>query len=216
MTETLQPSPPQSVEEEKRQDLAKTAEELTPAQKQARAQDAAPSTGLSDAVKQQSHLPTDIGTTNKDDVAAAIASASQKPVAQPPTPTPTKKDDDSKSVPGSFANVGWTAFSKLPNPGDEEALEVLAKNHTPEQLSDLYKGTRPDTTQDSLSNDVLATYLKENYYGEWYHNTAAMFFAVFFTWLLTRLGGGLFVCFIVGAFLGTCFMSGPRSRLCLF
>ncbi|KAI7867816.1 C2 domain-containing protein [Spinellus fusiger] len=127
---------------------------------------------------------------------------------------PTAQPTASLSVPGSFetkptsvlldeCRVGWTAFSSLPNPGDE----ANALSMSPEALSALYQGTR---SQETLPDDVIEKFLSEAYYGEWYHHTGFMLFTVFFTWLVTKLGGGLMACLVIGAFLATYHQTNMR------
>ncbi|KAI9316811.1 C2 domain-containing protein [Dichotomocladium elegans] len=192
---------------------AVAAEGLSPAQKQAKALGQVQDTGLSDAVKSTQeknatgNLTTDIGTNDAGEVMQAVASASAKPVqpAQSETPAPEKK------APGAFppAKAGWTAFSQLPNPGDEKAMEILKAEFTADALVGMYKGTR-NTDSSDASKDLLGQYLNESYYGEWYHNGAVMLFSVVFTWLLTKLGGGLMMCLVVGAFLATYYQTSMR------
>lgn len=194
------------------------AEDLTPEQKRAQAEDNIQHTGLSEAFSKSQekhrtgHLATDLGTSDTAQVMQALASANAKPVAdtkqpshdEPSTavaPTPSNK------TPGSFppARVGWTAFSSLPNPGDEKTMEALKETFSTDALVDMFKGSRNSDGSETLSNDLLAQYLNESYYGEWYHNAGVMIFSVVFTWLLTKFGGGLMMCLVVGAFLGKCY-----------
>ncbi|KAK9376941.1 C2 domain-containing protein [Lipomyces chichibuensis] len=49
----------------------------------------------------------------------------------------------------------------------------------------------------------LEYYLKDKFFGDWYHNSAIIFFTSFVSWLIARLGGGLVWIFIVMAFAST-------------
>lgn len=98
-------------------------------------------------------------------------------------------------------NIGWTDFSNLPNPGDEAAMTEFSKTHTPEEIKQLYEDRSRSSNGDD-QNDLVAQFLDEKYYGEWFHNCGVVFIAIFFTWLLTRFRFGLISCFIVGAFFG--------------
>ncbi|KAI9309205.1 C2 domain-containing protein [Cunninghamella echinulata] len=140
------------------------------------------------------------------------------------TKTVEKKVSDtslksSSAVPGSFQsntyglpdwyNVGWTAFSELPNPGDEAALEALkVADASEDALYQRYNTARPD--KQPSNTDLISQFLSEAYYGEWYHNAGVMIFAVASTWLQTKLGGGLMGCLVIGAFLGTYYQSSIR------
>lgn len=96
--------------------------------------------------------------------------------------------------------VGWTGFSRLPNPGDEKAMTELLKTRTTEQVQDLFQSARTSNGDDI--NDFITQFINEKYFGEWYHNCAVVFISIFFTWLLIKLRFGLMSCFIVGAFFG--------------
>ena len=188
-------------------------EEPSPAEKAAKAKENISSTGFSKAFEkgQQKHskgqLATDLETSDASSVMQAVANANAKPVAAPPQDNSTGQKDEVKP-PGAFvhknklAQAGWTSFSKLPNPGDEKAMEDLSKEFNTDALVEMYKGSRNSNGSEALSNDLLAQYLNESYYGEWYHNAGVMLFSVVFTWLITKLGGGLMACLVVGAFLG--------------
>lgn len=172
-------------------------EEQTPEQKKAQAQEALPSTfkGKDTGGKAES-MPTDVGTSNASDVAAALDAASKAPKAttttsQPaPGAYPTQKDS---RIPDWY-KVGWTSFSELPNPGEDSKVEQ-------------YKAGMAASAQPVDNNekhqDMLAEFLKESYYGEWYHNAGAILVTVLFTWILARIGSGLMSCLVIGAFLGT-------------
>lgn len=184
--------------------MAAQSEELTPEQKKQLAKDKAPDTGLSDAINSKKQakgaLATDLDTNDTNEVLAAVANASAKPVAE---------KQQQQQPPGSFnaepkkspSQAGWTSFSKLPNPGDESALETLKQSFSTDALVDMFKGSRT-SDKSALHNDLLAQYLKDSHFGEWYHNAGCIMFTVFSTWLLTKLGGGLMACLVIGAFSG--------------
>ncbi len=152
-------------------------------------------------------MTNDQGTNDSKTLANAIASADAKPTKTVPVEAPAKKS------PGSFtseAKAGWSAFSQLPNPGDEEAIAELGSKLGLDSLIHMYKGTRTPPSVHDNNQDLVSQFLKEAYYGEWYHNTAVMLFTVVFTWLLTRLGGGLMACLVIGAFLATYYQTSIR------
>lgn len=129
-----------------------------------------------------------------------------------PTDNTPESSTSTSSTPGSFQksngnlpdwyNVGWTSFSDLPNPGQEQDLETLKKSlgGSTDALVDKYSTSRPD--KGTSKHDLISHYLSEAYYGEWYHNAGVMIFAVASTWAQTKLGGGLMGCLVIGAFLG--------------
>ncbi|GAA5810280.1 hypothetical protein MFLAVUS_003700 [Mucor flavus] len=135
--------------------------------------------------------------------------------AAPTTATTVKK------TPGSFVkeaapaipdwyNIGWTAFSNLPNPGDEKAMAEFLKTHTPEQVKEAYYNSR---SSNGNVDDFIAQFVNEKYFGEWYHNCGVVFVCIFFTWLLIKLRLGLMSCFIVGAFFATYYRTSiKRTR----
>jgi hypothetical protein len=153
--------------------------------------------------------------------------SSPSPVPSPPTSIDDKNESgavtdtvasgssSSPSAPGSFQksngnlpewyNVGWTSFSDLPNPGNEQDLETLKKTlgGSSDALVDTFSTARPDKGSNS-KHDLISHFLSEAYYGEWYHNAGVMIFAVASTWVQTKLGGGLMGCLVIGAFLGKC------------
>lgn len=49
----------------------------------------------------------------------------------------------------------------------------------------------------------LEYYLKDQLYGDWYHNAAVIFVTSFLSWLVARLGGGLIWIMIIMAFTST-------------
>jgi hypothetical protein len=167
-------------------------EEMTPEQKMAQAQAALPSTfqGKDTGGKAES-MPTDLGTNDASAVAVALASAATAPAVQgAPGAYPAQK---SSGLPDWY-KVGWTSFSDLPNPGDEKATEEYKASVA---ASGYVEGVAEKQA------DMLAEFLKESYYGEWYHNAGVILFTVVFTWLLARIGSGLMSCLVIGAFLGT-------------
>lgn len=154
-------------------------------------------------------LATDIGSTDNKKVAEAFADPLTNSNTKSSTSTPNKKK------PGSFVedplragipdwyNVGWTAFSNLPNPGDEKAMAEFSKTHSEELIKETYYKSRSSNGE---VDDFIAQFIAEKYYGEWYHNCGVVFVAIFFTWLLIKLRLGLMSCLIVGAFFGkNCF-----------
>lgn len=148
-------------------------------------------------------MTNDQGTNDSNTLANAINAADAKPTKTAPL----------KKSPGSFtsdAKAGWNAFSKLPNPGEEEVMAELQSKLGLDSLINMYKGTRTTSVASEKDHDLVSQFLKEAYYGEWYHNTAAMLFTVVFTWLLTRFGGGLMACLVVGAFLATYYQTSIR------
>jgi Ca2+-dependent lipid-binding protein len=177
------------------------SESQTPADKQAQAEKKAQV--VLDSIPQlkaQAAMPNDQGTNDSKVLASAIANADAKPV----------KQLSKEKAPGSFisdSKVGWDAFSTLPNPGNEQVMEELASKLGLDALISMYKGAR---TSNKSEQDLVSQFLKEAYYGEWYHNAAAMLFTVVFTWILTRFGGGLMACLVVGAFLATYYQTSIR------
>ncbi|KAI9473518.1 MAG: C2 domain-containing protein [Benjaminiella poitrasii] len=160
------------------------------------------------SLKAQASLGNDQGTNDANVVGSAIAAAKAKPV---------NKKSVSSSPPGSFvasfdSKVGWNAFSAAPNPGDEQAIAELNSKLGLDALINMYKGVRSSSTTDSTDDqeDLVSHFLDKAYYGEWYHNAAVMLFTVVFTWLLTKLGGGLMACIVIGAFLATYYQTSIR------
>lgn len=157
-------------------------------------------------LKQDKSIQNDQGTNDSTTIANAIASANEKPVKNKEV-----SDQSAKKTPGSFHSqdkkVGWDAFSQLPNPGDEKSIEELNNALGLDTLISMYKGARTTNKQEE---DLVSKFLNESYYGEWYHNGAVMLFTVVFTWLLTRFGGGLMACLVVGAFLATYYQTSIR------
>ncbi|KAI8070191.1 C2 domain-containing protein [Thamnidium elegans] len=149
-------------------------------------------------------MSNDQGTNDSNTLANAIATADTKPIKASQAPL--------KKSPGSFVSdtkTGWNAFSQLPNPGDEDIMAALGSKLDLEELINMYKTNRT-TTSSEPPEDVVSQFLSETYYGEWYHNSAAFLFTVVFTWLLTRFGGGLMSCLVVGAFLATYYQTSIR------
>ncbi|CEP18279.1 hypothetical protein [Parasitella parasitica] len=185
-------------------------ESLSPADKKAEAEKKANVVTESlPKLKADVSMANDQGTNDSTILANAIASAESKPVKKLPQDQ-QKTSSSSLPKPGSFVSdkkVGWDAFSTLPNPGDEQAIEELGSKFGLDALIGMYKGAR---TGNKSEKDLVSQFLKEAYYGEWYHNAAAMLFTVIFTWLLTRFGGGLMACLVVGAFLATYYQTSIR------
>ncbi|KAI7888150.1 C2 domain-containing protein [Mucor mucedo] len=161
----------------------------------------------------KSPLATDIGSTDNQKVAEAFAD---------PSTNAKSMSSSTKKTPGSFVedpikagipdwyNVGWTAFSNLPNPGDEKAMAEFSKTLTEEQIKDKYYNSRSSNGE---VDDFIAQFISEKYYGEWYHNCGVVFVAIFFTWLLIKLRLGLMSCLIVGAFFATYYRTSiKRTR----
>lgn len=167
--------------------------------------------------KDKAPLATDIGSADNEKVAEALSNVPTITTTPPPTsssppkkasPPPTAKS----TTPGSFVqdplkpgipdwfHVGWTSFSNLPNPGDENAMAEFSKTHSPEEVKELY--AKPRESNGSYEDDFIAQFINEKYFGEWYHNCGVVFVAIFFTWLLIKLRFGLFSCLITGAFFG--------------
>lgn len=163
-------------------------------------------------------LATDIGSTDNKKVAEILSKSSNTTTtntSQPPAANKTSPPATSatkSATPGSFEqdsvkpgipdwyNVGWTGFSKLPNPGDEKAMAEFSKTHNPEEIKELYSKSRE--SNGVYEDDFITQFIDEKFYGEWYHNCGVVFIAIFFTWLLIKLRFGLISCFITGAFFG--------------
>jgi Ca2+-dependent lipid-binding protein len=183
------------------ENVTKQSEELTPEQKKALAKEKA--SVVLESLPTKDEAPTltnDQGTNDAATLAAAISAADNKPTKEIPR----------QNTPGSFAKkenpFGWNAYSSLPNPGEEDKVTELNDKLGLDSLINMYKGQRSTDEQ----KDLLGQFLNEAYYGEWYHNSAVMLFTVVFTWLLTRFGGGLMACLVVGAFLATYYQTSIR------
>ncbi|KAL0082033.1 C2 domain-containing protein [Phycomyces blakesleeanus] len=175
--------------------------EASPAQKQAQAETKANVTPLPSLPTTQ--LQTDLKTTKTSEVFDTIQAAQAKElVTEKQMEPPGSYSSQPKGLPDWY-RVGWTAFSNLPNPGDEEAMSKIPDNFGPEALAALFNSPGRPTFSDANQEDLVSQFLSEAYYGEWYHNTAVMLFTVVFTWLITRFGGGLMACLVIGAFLAT-------------
>ncbi|KAI9275987.1 C2 domain-containing protein [Sporodiniella umbellata] len=174
---------------------------MTPADKKAELEDRAKVVLDSLPSMPSAILGNDQGTNDSSVIAAALAAANAKPVqnAAPGAFVPKSKTEE--------AMIGWNAFSKLPNPGDEVALGALASQLGLDQVIEIYKGSRTETKN---HEDMVSHFLSEVYYGEWYHNAAVMMFAVTFSWFLTWCGGGLMACLVIGAFLSTYYQASIR------
>lgn len=183
------------------QKITEISETLTPADKKASLEKQAKVVLDSLPSKPSLALENDQGTNDTFTVKSALAAADNKPVKSVVSPGSfsTTTNDENK--------VGWNAFSKLPNPGDEESLETLANHLGLDEVINMYRGVR---TESKDPEDIVSKFLNEAYYGEWYHNAAVMLFAVTFSWLLTRCGGGLMACLVVGAFLATYYQTSIR------
>ncbi|RUS23038.1 hypothetical protein BC937DRAFT_93080 [Endogone sp. FLAS-F59071] len=165
-------------------------------------------------------IATDLGTHDANEVAKALNKVQKKPVittgttddkrlstASTAMDTPKSASpplENAPKVPGSYPvhpggklpewyKVGWTAFAGLPLKtsgldDDEAAAQVNARQET----------------------DMLADFLSEAYYGEWWHNAGAFIIAVIFTWIIAKFGGGLGACLVIGAFLATYYQTSIR------
>lgn len=151
-------------------------------------------------------LATDIGSTANDKVAETLArpvnnsnnkQTSKAPGAYVEQPVPIKG-----GIPDWYS-VGWTGFSNLPNPGDEKAMQAFAKTHSAEEIKRIFED-RSRSSNGDYASDLVAQFVNEKYFGEWYHNCGVVFVAIFCTWLLIKIRLGLMSCLIVGAFFGKC------------
>ncbi|KAI8973424.1 C2 domain-containing protein [Mycotypha africana] len=108
--------------------------------------------------------------------------------------------------------VGWTGFSDLPNPGDGAAMAKFAQHHSENDIKQLYND-RSRSSNGEYSKDLIAQFVSEKFFGEWYHNCAVVLIAIFFTWLLSKFRFGLMSCLIVGAFFATYYRTSiKRTR----
>ncbi|KAF5096869.1 hypothetical protein D0Z00_002606 [Geotrichum galactomycetum] len=72
--------------------------------------------------------------------------------------------------------------------------------------------TADEADEDLLYNTtILESYLQDKYYGEWYHNAALLTITAFFSWIITRLGGGLPSVFCIAAVTATAFRTSVRK-----
>ncbi|KAI8333575.1 C2 domain-containing protein [Chlamydoabsidia padenii] len=160
---------------------------------------------------------------NVDSPTSFLPDTNETQVLQHSTTTVTTSTTSSVSTPvapGSFKKsngnlpewykVGWTAFSDLPNPGQEQDLEILKASlgGSTEAMINSFMTSRPDKIPDQ--HGLLSQYLGEAYYGEWYHNAGAMLVAVAGTWVQTKLGGGIMGALVIGAFLGTYYQTSMK------
>ncbi|KAI7864116.1 hypothetical protein BDF14DRAFT_1837529 [Spinellus fusiger] len=155
----------------------------------------APSSGLS----------TELATHNTTDIRQTITKAETKPVL-PFYPPPTHKDTTTSSsssaelMAGVFPDLpwsasrlppwyqaGWTAFSTLANPGGPANSPATYFTHHP---------------LDQLLPDV--------YYGEWWHNAAALCVTGLVAWGIGYGGGGLGPVLLVCLCLGTYYRASVR------
>ncbi|CAO3587262.1 unnamed protein product [Absidia cylindrospora] len=153
----------------------------------------------------------DILKTDSDD--GTKVSAPSAATATAATPPPSKSKSGSRVVPGGFSVdndtiCGWTDLSSLPNPGQDHLMVALKKSLTDEQIAAIYSGSRlDDYTPD---HGLLGQLLSDTYYGKWFHNAGALILAVVFTFILTKVGTGLFACLTIGAFLATYYQTSTR------
>ncbi|KAI8338841.1 C2 domain-containing protein [Blakeslea trispora] len=123
--------------------------------------------------------------------------------------------DPNKAIDQDVLNdskAGWTAFSNLPNPGDEQAMYDFAQHRSPDEIKQSYND-RARTSNGEFNDDLVAQLIPIHLLGEWYHNCGVVFVAIFFTWLLTKLRFGLMSCFVVGAFFATYYRTSiKRTR----
>jgi Ca2+-dependent lipid-binding protein len=72
--------------------------------------------------------------------------------------------------------------------------------------------TVDEADEDLLYNTtVLENYLQDKYYGDWYHNAALLTATAFFSWIVTRLGGGLPSVFCIAAVTAIAFRTSVRK-----
>ncbi|RCI05087.1 hypothetical protein CU098_011999 [Rhizopus stolonifer] len=110
-----------------------------------------------------------------------------------------------------WVKAGWTRFSSLPNPGDEKVMQELAQSYSPDQINQLYHSTRASNGE--YHHDLVAQFVSEKYFGEWFHNCGVVFIAIFFTYVLTVCRLGIMSCLIVGAFFATYYRTSiKRTR----
>lgn len=98
-------------------------------------------------------------------------------------------------------NAGWTAFSQLPNPGDDTAMEDFATKHTPDEIHDIYSDYSRSSHGD-YSSDLIAQFIPDKFLGEWYYNCGAVFVAILLTWILMKCHLGLIPCLTIGSIFG--------------
>ncbi|CAO0794357.1 unnamed protein product [Mucor circinelloides] len=168
---------------------------------------------IAEPLKHSEPLTTDIGSTDNDKIAETLSKpvngdkqTSKAPGAYVEQPVPIKG-----GIPDWY-NVGWTGFSNLPNPGDEKAMQEFAKTHSPEEIKRIFED-RSRSSNGDYASDLVAQFVNEKYFGEWYHNCGVVFVAIFFTWLLIKIRLGLMSCLIVGAFFATYYRTSiKRTR----
>ncbi|CEP18365.1 hypothetical protein [Parasitella parasitica] len=169
---------------------------------------------LPTVVTDKKALTTDIGSTDTGKVAETVSNSSNNnkqpsktPGAYVEQPVPIK----SGSLPDWY-KVGWTGFSKFPNPGDEKAMAEFAKTHSPEEIKQIFED-RSRSSNGEYGSDLVAQFISEKYFGEWYHNCGVVFVAIFCTWLLIKIRLGLMSCLIAGAFFATYYRTSiKRTR----
>lgn len=120
----------------------------------------------------------------------------------PPAPVNPYADDtlDKNGMP-TWYNVGWTGFSHLPNPGDDEAMTEFAATHTPDEILDIFTDYSRSSHGD-YSSDLIAQFIPDKFLGQWYFNCGVVFLAILLTWILTKCHLGLFTCLVVGSIFG--------------
>ncbi|EGO02737.1 hypothetical protein SERLA73DRAFT_165692 [Serpula lacrymans var. lacrymans S7.3] len=112
--------------------------------------------------------------------AAAAGKARSQLKGSTPTPPGAFPSGPAPAIPDWY-KVGWRAVSNIDAPALEE-------------------GEEKDKT-------ILSMYLNEQYYGDWYHNAALIFFAVFASHFLTRFNLGWGWLFIVLAICNTYYVT---------
>ncbi|PWY97366.1 tricalbin [Testicularia cyperi] len=66
------------------------------------------------------------------------------------------------------------------------------------------------TAEEEAQLDIVSTFLNESYYGFFWWNAAVIVTAVLFTYIVTRLGGGLGSLLVIGAFCSTYYNTSMR------
>ncbi|KAI8374245.1 uncharacterized protein BYT42DRAFT_575688 [Radiomyces spectabilis] len=175
----------------------------SPEAKRAEAESAIPADLLPDLhnlQQKQSGIQTELATHDAADVKRAVTAAEQKPMVQPinaeksfkrlsanyapstprtPTLATAAEDRDQEIMAGSFIpppsslipdwyQLGWTSFSTRANPGGPMPLRA---------------------TQSKM--DALDELMPNLFYGEWWHNAAALFITAVMAWSVAKMGGGL-------------------------
>ncbi|KAI8084738.1 C2 domain-containing protein [Halteromyces radiatus] len=190
------------------------SEPMTPEEKKKQVESTAPTTATSRDMKGINGDPISSPNINKDTGKKIdLVKSENKDILRKDSDISSSVSKQSRVVPGGFSinndtRCGWTDFSSLPNPGQDHLMVALKKSLTDEQIATIYSGSRlDDYTQD---NGFLAQQLSDTFYGKWFHNAAALLLAVVLTFILTKLGAGLFACLTVGAFLATYYQTSIR------